>query len=331
VADTALSPIAVDVVESEVFSNAGGKPRLADLYIPAGVQGPFPVVLWVHGGGWRFGDRKLAPDLSRFFAQRGFAMVSIDYRLSEEVTFPAPIIDVKAAVRWVRSVAERFSLDPDRIALWGSSAGGHLAACAALSRPEEFNSPEHERFSSSVCAVVDGYGPTDFSRMDADRLPSQHPPSDIETRIVKPSVPTGHADSYESRFIGAPVATSPDQVQRANPINYVNLGAPPFLILHGQSDTLVPWQQSRMLFDALDAAGNEATLVLLEKLNHGFFNNSELDSVDVGAATVVQSAKAGGGDPVTIPEGLRCFALVESFLRRHLSAQASAPRDNYLR
>ncbi len=318
---TALSPYAVNVVESEVFSHAGGKPRLADIYLPVGVDGRVPVVLWVHGGGWRFGDRKLAPDLSRFFAQRGFAMVSFDYRLSDETIFPAPVIDIKDAVRWVRSVADRFSLDPNRIALWGSSAGGHLSACAALSREDEFASREHEGFSNSVSAVVDGYGPTDFSRMDADRLPAGHPGYDIETRIVKPSVPSGHPDSYESRLIGAPVATATEQVQRANPINYVRPGAPPFLILHGQSDTLVPWQQSRMLFDALDASGNEATLVLLEKLSHGFFNNSELDAVDVGAVTILHSAKVAGGQPSRPLAGVRCFGLVEDFLRKHLLAK----------
>ena len=80
----------------------------------------------------------MAPDLSRFFAERGFAMVSIDYRLSDEAVFPAPIEDVNSAVRWIRSVADTFAFDSDHIGLWGSSAGGYLAACAALSSAEEF-------------------------------------------------------------------------------------------------------------------------------------------------------------------------------------------------
>lgn len=307
----------VKLIEGEVFSNVGGKPRLADVYLPVGVEGKIPVVLWVHGGGWRFGDRKLAPDLSRYFAQRGFAMVSFDYRLSDEAIFPAQVIDVKTAVRWVRSAVDRFGFDADWIALWGSSAGGHLSAIAALSGPEDFVSEEHAGFRTAVCAVVDGYGPTDFSLLDRDRLVSEPKHMDAESHIVKPTVPSGHADSYESRLIGTAVESSPEQVQRANPINYVRGGAPPFLILHGQSDTLVAWQQSQMLFDALDRAGNGARLVLLENLSHGFFNNPGLDATDVGTVTERRTAKIAGSETTHVSHGARCFELVEEFLVRH--------------
>src|SRR5580692_6078407 len=117
---------------------------LADVYLPD-AEPPLPVIIWLHGGGWRFGDRRLAPDLTRHFASRGFAMVSIEYRLSGQAVFPAPLEDVKAAVRWVRSAAERYGFDADHIGLWGSSAGGHLAALAALCEP------------GAVQAVVNGY------------------------------------------------------------------------------------------------------------------------------------------------------------------------------
>jgi acetyl esterase/lipase len=275
-------------------------------------------------GSWRrleFGDRKLAPDLTRFFAQRGFAMVSFDYRLSDEAVFPAPVSDVKTAIRWVRSVAGQHSLDPDRIGLWGSSAGGHLSACAALSSEEQFLSDEHRGLSSTVRAVVDGYGPTDFSRMDADRVESSGKGSDAETQIVNSTVATGDASSYESRLIGKAVNTSPVEVQLANPVNYVGKSTTPFLILHGQSDPLVPWQQSWLLFQALADAGNEVTLVLLEKLSHGFFNNNELDMADVGAVTIHRAPRRSNSSLAkeSIADGVGCFSLVEGFFRNYLT------------
>ena len=305
---------AVELVAGQVYSHAGGKPRLADVYLPQGAGEKLPTILWVHGGGWRFGDRRLSPDLSHYFAERGFAMVSFDYRLSDEVHFPAQVIDLKAAVRWVRSVAGQFSFDAGSIGLWGSSAGGHLSACAALSGDDEFMSDEHPGFSSAVQAVVDGYGPTDFSRMDADRGVSKPKKLDAESVMVKLEVPSGHPDSFESRLIGTAVSTSPREVQLANPVNYVRPGAPPFLILHGESDALVPWQQSWLLFEALRDAGNDTTLVLLENLGHGFFNNPKLDAVDVGLATIHSTT-----GKVSVTQGAACFSMVETFFRRHIT------------
>ena len=163
----------VRIVSDQVYSHAGSKSRLADLYLPAPGIAPSPVVIWIHGGGWRFGDRRLAPNLALFAQQSGIAVVSIDYRLSDEVKFPAPVEDVKTAVRWVRSVSSSFELDDGHIGLWGSSAGAHLAACAALSSEDEFLNAEHSDFSSVVQAVVDGYGPTNFARIDQDRATFQ--------------------------------------------------------------------------------------------------------------------------------------------------------------
>src|SRR5262249_32110326 len=146
-----------------------------------------PVVLWIHGGGWKFGDRKSGPDLKRFFASRGIAMASIDYRLTGEAIFPAQIHDGKTAIRWLHEIAPAYDLDPERIGVWGASAGGHLAALAALSgdgvlEPER---PEHAGHTTRVAAVVDGYGPIDFLKMDAHRPllkeseldPAARPPS----------------------------------------------------------------------------------------------------------------------------------------------------------
>ncbi len=116
-----------------VYASPHGKPLLADLYLPRQPPARLPVIVWLHGGGWRLGDRRLAPDLQRYFAQEGFAMASIEYRLSGEASFPAAVEDVKTAVRWLRASTDAYGLDAKRIGLWGSSSGGHLAALAALS------------------------------------------------------------------------------------------------------------------------------------------------------------------------------------------------------
>jgi acetyl esterase/lipase len=128
----------VTVVADVLFATPAGHPLYADLYLPDAVAIRRPVIVWLHGGAWRLGDRRLCPDLSRHFAERGFAMVSVDYRLSQQAVFPAQIEDVKTAIRWVRHVADQYGLDRDRIGLWGSSAGAHLGALAAVTRSGEF-------------------------------------------------------------------------------------------------------------------------------------------------------------------------------------------------
>ncbi len=313
----------VTLIADQVYSLADGKELLADLYLPQGDGETFPVILWLHGGGWRFGDRRLGPDLSRFLAERGFAMASIDYRLSGDAIFPAQVIDVKTSIRWLRSIASQYHLDPNRIGVWGSSAGGHLAACAALSGSNEFVSDEHAGYESQVQAVVDGYGPTDFSRMDEDRSGQGLEGRDAESAAVAGTVPTGDATSFESMLIGCAVSTSPREVQLANPMNYVRAGSPPFLILHGQSDLLVPWQQSQLLYEALHAKQNEVTLMLIERLGHGFFNNSDLDRVDTGRVMTLRSLEGRITETVD-PDGSGTrfgFSLVEEFFRAHLLAR----------
>ncbi|WP_162617914.1 alpha/beta hydrolase [Salinicola halophilus] len=248
----------------------------ADLYLPERDAKP-PVILFLHGGGWRFGDRKLAPDLSRFFAREGFAMISIDYRLSGQAPFPAAVEDVKTAIRWVKSVADTYGFDAERLGLWGSSAGAHLATLAVTAGPERFRGNEYGEFDEQVRAVVDGYGPTDFLQQDAFRDPDGAPSDDPESIQMPPGKFSADADSMESLFIGAPIEEAPDRVAAANPITYVEPGLPPMLILHGLSDTAVPWQQSRLLFDALSRTDNPATLGLIEGLGHGFFNRNALD------------------------------------------------------
>ncbi len=300
----------------QVYSNAGGTARLADVFLPSSGALPIPVVIWLHGGGWRYGDRRLAPDLALFAQCSGLAVVSIDYRLSDEVKFPAPVEDVKTAVRWVRSVASSFGFDERNIGLWGSSAGAHLAACAALSNENEFLSEEHPGLSSAVQVVVDGYGPTNLARIDELRSAVRPAGNDAESILVGGIIPAGDPDSFESRLLGAPVNDAPRLAQLADPVHYVRPGSPPFLILHGQADTLIPADQSRYLFEALSAAGCDATLVLFQNLRHGFFNNPNLAQEDIGAVSINRSSIPTVAWSCDATENIP--SMVSSFFRAHL-------------
>src|SRR4051812_17355806 len=144
-------PAETVVVRDLEYARRPTGPLLLDLHLPARPVAPPPVVVWLHGGGWRKGDRSFAPDLDRYFAARGYAMANVEYRLSGDAIFPAQLDDVRAAVRWLRESAGEFGLDARAIGLWGSSAGGHLAALAATTATADLD---------RVQAVVDGYGPT---------------------------------------------------------------------------------------------------------------------------------------------------------------------------
>jgi acetyl esterase/lipase len=236
------------------YARAGEKSLRLDLYLPQGAPGPLPAIVWVHGGAWRAGSKenpRAAP-----MAERGYAVASVGYRLSQEALYPAQIHDCKAAVRWLRAHADAYGLDPRRFGAWGASAGGHLVALLVTSGgvPELEGELGHLQQSSRVQAVCDFFGPSDFLRMD-----------DV------PGTMTHDApDSPESQLVGGPIQEHPDLVARANPIAYVTPGDPPFLLVHGQEDYTVIANQSELLYDALCAAGVEATLHLVPGAGHGF-------------------------------------------------------------
>lgn len=291
----------VELIEGLVYAEPGGRPLHADLYLPKGSGSDVPVILWLHGGGWRIGDRKLGPDLSRYFAQRGFAMASIDYRLSGEAKFPVQIEDVLAAIRWLGEVGSEYGMDPNRIGLWGSSAGGHLAALAGARMPNQ------------IRAVVDGYGPIDFLQMDEHRMVMEQAVEDAETVRLKPTKRSTDADSPESMLLGAPINEVPEKVREANPITYVRNGMPPYLIMHGLSDVPVPAHQSELLYEALIAHGNDATLCLIPGLGHAFFNHDNLGNVPME----VRSSDRALSEWMPAEQALS-FDVIEAFFRQYL-------------
>ncbi len=211
-----------------------------DVYLPDEGEGPFPVIAAIHGGAFMGGDKAdvhLLPMLEGL--KRGYAVVAVNYRLSWEATFPASVHDVKAAVRWIRAHAERYHLNPDRIAAWGGSAGANLAAMLGTSAgvPElEDLSLGHPEQPSHVQAVVAWFGPTDFLKMDEYLAERGLPP--------EPGTEHSGANSPESLLLGQRIAESPDKVRAANPETYISPAAPPFFLQHGTMDAVVPVQMS---------------------------------------------------------------------------------------
>ncbi len=234
-------PTAADLA----YASLSPRQRL-DIYLPRGT-GPHPVVIWVHGGAWRWGERALPPLAAPFAVlDRGYALVSVGYRLTDEATFPAQIQDLRAAVRWLRANAAAYDLDPERFAVWGFSAGGHLAALlgtagtvAALD-DSRLGDPA---ISSRVQAVVAWASPSDLAALAGQPSPPGCPAGE--------RVDEGGTHSPVAWLLGGPPELVPEQARLANPLTYISADDPPFLIQHGREDCVVPYQQSELLYEAL--------------------------------------------------------------------------------
>ena len=257
--NTVNIPEGVTVHRDLIYGRVGERELPLDLYLPPDTSSPVPVVIWVHGGGWR-GGSKGNGGRALNMTRRGFAVVDVEYRLSGEALFPAQIEDCKTAVRWVRANAKKYNLDPDRIGAWGSSAGGHLVAMMGLTHDENvFETDDLSQYSSQVQAICNWFGPTDFLRMN-----------DFEGRIDHDA-----ADSPESRLIGGPIQENKEKVAAANPITYVSKNDPPMLIMHGDKDLSVPYNQSELLYAAMQKAGLDVTLYKVVNAGHGFGNATQ--------------------------------------------------------
>ncbi len=217
---------------------SGFRPLQLDVHLPPG-DGPFATVLWVHGGGWMEGSRQWLPESIEPFGlhdkllARGYAVADVDYRLALEATYPAQLSDVQAAVRWLRAYSDELRLDPARFAALGESAGGHLAAMAGLTMP--------------IQAVVDWYGVSDLYF------------GDVEDPLFPPA-----------RLLGGPIAQRRELARSASPLHHVHPGAPPFLLMHGTQDQVVPYDQSVRMAQALRAQGVRADLYPVPDADHCF-------------------------------------------------------------
>ena len=248
----------VKTIKNLDYAGTGNPKQMLDLYLPEkpAASGPLPVVCWIHGGGWRGGDRATAFQVAQLAASGKYAGVSIGYRLTGEAIWPAQIHDCKAAIRWIRAHASEHGLDPNRIAVWGSSAGGHLVSMLGVSggvKELEGAIGPHLEQASTVHCVVDFFGPSDILTMD-------HPGSAIDH---------AGADSPEGLLLGGPVKDAPDKARSASPLHHVAAGAPPFLIVHGTADPTVPYQQSVVFRQALADAKVPVSLLTVTDGGHG--------------------------------------------------------------
>jgi acetyl esterase/lipase len=300
-----MSPRVLTGLDYAPADPPGTRGHTLDLYLPDD-GGPWPVLIACGGSAFLDdGGSYYAAELAPWFTEAGFAVAGVCTRSSTQARFPAQVHDVKAAIRWLRAHAGEHGLDPGRIAIMGDSSGGWTAAMAGLTggRPELEGSVGETSGDSRVQAVVDLYGPTDFLQMDAQMLPGA-----CATFNELMGLRDCHDDpgSPESRLMGFPIRTRPDDVRAADPCRYASAAAPPFLIAHGQLDALVPHGQSELLYAALAAAGAEATFFSVPEVGH------DKGVVSPGLPeSVVRSTSARGTEQETRPT----LDAIERFLR----------------
>jgi len=238
-----------------VYATADGKKLLLDVYLPPEAKGTlvakprtYPVILWIYGGGWRWGSKDNVPVVTLTTA--GFALVSFNYRLDGHAKYPAQIDDCRAALRWIRQNGSKYHLDPDRVGVLGASAGGHLAAMLGTTGGDAPDFPK----AKAVCAL--------------------YPPTDLIT-VVKED----QRDDWLGLvplLLGGPVNQKADLARQGSPIRYVSQGDAPFFLIHGEQDTLVPKEQSQSMHRALLKAGVPSKLKLFPEEKHGFYPDKAL-------------------------------------------------------
>jgi acetyl esterase/lipase len=245
---TAKTPEGVKVLRDLEYVQGGHERNKLDLYLPEKAAGPLPVIVWIHGGAWWAGSKEGCPAAT--LVPKGYAVASINYRLSQHAVFPAQIEDCKAAIRWLRANAKKYRLDADHIGAWGASAGGPLVAILGTTAgvKELEGSGGNTDQSSRVQCVVDWFGPTDFTALGGTH---------------------DNPNSPEARLIGGLVKENPEKARKASPVSYVSKNTAPFLIMHGDKDTTVPIGQSELLAAALKKAGVKVTYQVIEGGGHG--------------------------------------------------------------
>ena len=254
------APEGVEVTRDIVYGKGGDVDLKLDLYLPKGERAePLPVVVWIHGGAWRAGSR--AANRAAGLVPKGFASVSISYRLTHQAIFPAQIHDCKCAIRWVRAHAGEYGFHPKRIGVWGSSAGGHLVAMLGTSAGVKAleGTGGWAGQDSAVQAVVDYFGPSDLVAMVAAKSHMDH----------------NGPNSPEGKLVGGTVLDNQHAARKASPVTYVSGDEPPFLIAHGEQDLTVPFSQSVILHDALKKAGVDVTFLPVKRGGHGFRGNTD--------------------------------------------------------
>jgi acetyl esterase/lipase len=249
-----------------IFSTIPGyRPAVVDLYLPPkrAASAPKPLIIYIHGGGWMGGHTRQSAAFSNFpqvlasLAREGFVVASLEYRLSGEAKFPAQLQDVRAAVRFLKANAAKYGIDPSKVALWGGSAGGHLAALGGLScgAPGIDEKPEVAG-SECVQGVVSWYGVFDFAP------------------IVE------RAEQAPIALLGCQSGTTcpADKIAAASPLTYLDPKDPPFLLIHGDADKVVPAEQSRIAAARMTAAGVPVETIFLPGIDHSWIGKNPAET-----------------------------------------------------
>ncbi len=250
----APGPAPAGVIVHRDFAYDAHPRQKLDLYLPIGrLTQPRPLIIYLHGGGWRQGSKDDGRPLALRFVAQGYAVACVDYRLSGDAGYPAQLEDAKAAVRWLRGSAERYGLDRDHFGILGVAAGGHLAALlGAMNSCRLYESGAALDQPSRVQAVVDCSGPVDLLQLFDD---AQRRGTPVAGEIVQ--------------LLGGEPRQVPVPAGASNPIQFADVETPPFLIIHGDQDPAVPLGQSRLLYDALVAKGLCAHLHIIHGAGHG--------------------------------------------------------------
>jgi acetyl esterase/lipase len=319
-APISVTEVSADPVQvAQVISNiayapaqpAGSRGHLLDLYLPDGATTPRPLVIWHSGSAWTSDDGKSgAASIANVLNPRGYAVAGVSIRSSSQAKFPAQAHDIKSAIRFLRSRAGEFRLDPNRFAVMGNSSGGWVADMAALTGGVAAleGTIGVVGVSSAVQAGVAFFGPTDFLQMNAQGSSIDH----------------NAANSPESQLMGCAIQTCAAQVRQANPITYVDGNDPPMMLLHGQADPLVPHGQSVLLQNALRAACTDAQFISVPGAGHstsGVMSPSRFGTQTVRTTTNCQeTTRVGSPNPT--------WDTIVGFLNTALGAGAPDPDPN---
>ena len=246
------SVVTTDITYAQVDSWFGHCRRdlKLDLIYPEDGEGKtYPCIVWICGGAWQRMDKAAHLAYLGTLAQEGFVVASVEYRTSNEGTHTMQLCDIKAAIRYLRAYAKRYRINSEKFGVMGESAGGYLTCMAALDQDKKLDTGEYLEYSSQVQAACPWYPPTDASHFPYD---------DVEKAAM----------SSESLLMGFNVMTHPQEAYENSPVSKVTPDAPPFLLIHGTKDSTVPFSQSEELYDALEAAGCDVTLLALDGAEH---------------------------------------------------------------
>jgi acetyl esterase/lipase len=264
-----IQKLSVSMISDVVFSQPStfgysNYPLKMDVLQP-GTHDPVPAVVFVTGGGFMAANNDNELQQRMDIAEAGYVVASIEYRVTPQSTFPAPLEDVKAAIRYLRANADRYGIDPDKIAVMGDSAGGYLAALAGTTNHlKEFDKGENLDQSSAVQAVIDLYGLSDLTKVGYGYS------EEVQEVHKSPSAPEAMWVNGAAVFgPGGSILDNPEGAAKANPITYVTKDAPPFLLMHGDNDTLVSPNQTEILHDALLTKGVDSTRYVVKGAGHG--------------------------------------------------------------